>query len=232
MVKFEKILFVYSIIAVTLVFITSGIFAPTPQNLISGVLLLPIIAFFWLRMSNPQSTTLGMWSARLLIIIFLLTGLGGYAYFLSQTTTATNQNGEEKDVRIQELEKDINKLKEEAKTNEELEGQLTDIKDELKKLGSEGKLTLGAQGKDSQIGDLLAELEAEKNLPLGNVGVESEIIGKASVYLNPDFASEIIETINFGASSPYFEVNGNWYKIQLPDETFGWVHERDVSISD
>lgn len=238
MKKFEKILFGYSIIAVTLIFITSGLFAPSPQNLISAALLLPILAFFWLRVTNPQSVTVAKWSARLLIVIGLLSSMSIYAFILGGTITGGGQKqadlvAQEYQGKVSQLEEEIEKLNQEAKTSEELAEELSDIKDELKALNLEGKLILGTQNQSSQLGDLLKELEEnEDKIPLGNVSLSSDLVKEVSAYDEPNFSAVTVGTINYGVSYPYFEVNGSWYQIRLADETLGWVHERDVDVAE
>jgi len=81
---FEKFLFVYSIIATTALFITFGVFSPKPLNLISLLFIVPIIFYFWIRLTSPESTGAGIWSLRFIISIIILSGLGIFGYYLAQ----------------------------------------------------------------------------------------------------------------------------------------------------
>jgi hypothetical protein len=83
MKSFEKFLFFYSIVAITVIFFTSAIFNRSPQNIISGLATLPLVLYFWLRLTSASSTTVSRWSLRFLVIIVVLCVLGIFTYFLS-----------------------------------------------------------------------------------------------------------------------------------------------------
>ncbi|OGY24615.1 MAG: hypothetical protein A2172_03865 [Candidatus Woykebacteria bacterium RBG_13_40_15] len=80
----EKFLFVYSIIAITALFITFGIFSPKPLNLVSLLLIAPSIFYFWIRLTSPESTGAVKWSLRFIITIVILSGLAIFGYYLRQ----------------------------------------------------------------------------------------------------------------------------------------------------
>ena len=82
--KFEKFLFFYSIIAVTSLFVSFGILSPKPLNLISLTILSPIIFYFWIRLTSPQSVSAEKWSLRLLLVIIVISGLGIFGYYLTR----------------------------------------------------------------------------------------------------------------------------------------------------
>lgn len=86
----EKFLFAYSIIAITALFISFGVFSPKPLNLISIVLITPSIFYFWIRLTSPESTTAEKWSFRFLTAITILCGLGIFGYRLIQTIVPKN----------------------------------------------------------------------------------------------------------------------------------------------
>jgi hypothetical protein len=237
MKKLEKILFVYSIVAITFVFITSGIFTPSPQSLISSMLLFPILAFFWIRVTNPQEVNVAKWSLRLVIVVILISALGIYGSFLSQLITGKDQGGgteitnEEASKKIEELEAEIEQLRQQELTSKELAEKLAEIKDELTRLNTEGKLALGTSSEDSDLAKLLADLEEnEQKSSVGYVTMRDQKISEIDVLYEPQFSSYRVGTIKFGETYPYSEVDRNWYKIKLPDETFGWVHDRDVRV--
>jgi len=83
----EKFLFFYSIVAITSLFIIFGIFSPKPLNLISLSISVPIIFYFWIRFTSPESTSAVKWSVRFIVSIIILSGLGIFGYYLSQIPT-------------------------------------------------------------------------------------------------------------------------------------------------
>jgi hypothetical protein len=87
MKSFERFLFFYSIVAITALFISFGIFSPKPLNLISLVLIIPVIFYFWVRLTSPEATSAEKWSVRFVTVIVILSGLGVFAYRLEQTIT-------------------------------------------------------------------------------------------------------------------------------------------------
>jgi hypothetical protein len=87
----EKFFFIYSIIAITALFITFGVFSPKPLNLISILFILPVIFYFWIRLTSPETTGAGTWSLRFIITIVILSGLGIFAYYLKQIPTPQPQ---------------------------------------------------------------------------------------------------------------------------------------------
>lgn len=82
--SFEKFLFFYSIVATTTLFISLGLFYPNPLNFISGAILLPVIFYFWIRLTSPEAVGAELWSLRFIIAIAILTALGTAGYRLSQ----------------------------------------------------------------------------------------------------------------------------------------------------
>jgi hypothetical protein len=89
MKKFEKFLFFYSIVAVTALFISLGVFSPGSLSLISGTILLPIVFYFWIRFTSPEAVDAEKWSLRFLISIVVLSALGILGYRLSQIKPST-----------------------------------------------------------------------------------------------------------------------------------------------
>lgn len=95
MKSFEKLLFVYSIVAVTVIFICFGIFEPKPINLITSTLLIPIVFYFWVKLTGPEKSSPEIWSIRFLIVIIILCLMGIGTYYLK-----TNQKGPQEKIII------------------------------------------------------------------------------------------------------------------------------------
>src|SRR5260221_11567215 len=83
MQKWEKIFFFYSLTGITIFIISFGIFLPRPINLVTGILMLPIVLYFWIRVTNPEKTNPTYWSYRFIFILFALIFLGIGAYYLA-----------------------------------------------------------------------------------------------------------------------------------------------------
>ena len=234
MKRFEKILFAYSIVAVTAVLITFGLYSPSPQNLISSLLLAPIALYFWLKITSPQEVNVSKWSLRLVAIVAILTALGVYGSFLSRFlgnsgSEALELAKAESQEKIASLEEEIKILREEKEGNQALQDELAEIKDELARLSAEGKLTLGTS--QSSLSDILSNIEEGNELTSGYVSIKSSLIKELDVLEEPDFAAKRVGTIVYGETYPFSEKSGSWFKISLPDEISGWVHERDVTIA-
>lgn len=236
---FEKLLFFYSIIAVTAVMITYGVFSPMPQNLIASVILLPIGLYFWLRFTSPGNTTVNLWSFRLLIVVVAVSALGIYAGFFSRMLNKPKDETEvekirsESQAKIDELEAQVAKLEDQVEDDAALADELSQIKDELTRLSAEGKLSLNSQSES--LADILGNLDENENNPTpteqGYVSIKNSFIKELDVLSKPEFSSSRIGTIKYGTVYPYSQYQDNWYKITLANGKEGWVHERDVTVS-
>jgi hypothetical protein len=82
--RLEKFLFFYSIIIITILFISLGVFFPKPLNLISISLIIPIVFYFWIKLTSPESVSVERWSFRFILIIALLSEFGIFGYYLAQ----------------------------------------------------------------------------------------------------------------------------------------------------
>src|SRR5258708_5158415 len=100
--KFEKYLFFYSLISITVFTITAGIFSPNPLNLLIALLQFPLVAYFWLRVTAPRDIPLEVWSFRLLTIITIVSGLGIFGYYLFATGTHAYEEEPSKSVQLTE----------------------------------------------------------------------------------------------------------------------------------
>jgi hypothetical protein len=97
MAKFEKFLFFYSILAITVLLISFGLFEPTPLNFISVVLLAPACFYFWVRLTNPEKVSAEKWSLRFLISLTVLSALGIGSFYLTKQSFIQPQEIETKE---------------------------------------------------------------------------------------------------------------------------------------
>ncbi|KKS87957.1 MAG: hypothetical protein UV64_C0035G0007 [Parcubacteria group bacterium GW2011_GWC1_43_11b] len=109
--KFERFLFFYSILVITILFVSFGIFSPKPLNIISIISLLPIIFYFWVRLTSPQVVSADKWSLRFLMIATIVSFLGIYAFNLVKQTPLINEQLAQEQKRNEELKKEIKELK-------------------------------------------------------------------------------------------------------------------------
>jgi len=237
MKKFEKLLFIYSIAAVTAILITFGLYSPMPQNLISGLLLLPILLYFWLRMTNPQEVKVPRWSGRLLIIVVVLCALGVYAGFLSRLINKEPVDGridelrKEAQEKIDKLQADVDEYKQKEEDYRNLNDELAGIRDEISRLSAEGKLTLGASQSGS-LADFLKNTAEPTPASDGYVSIKHSLIKELDVLDKPNFSAKKVGLMSYGTSYPYSEISVGWYKIKLSGNISGWVNERDVTVAD
>lgn len=227
----EKILFFYSIVAITVIFIASAFFSPTPLNIISGLALLPILAYFWIRMTSPSEVSAQKWSLRLFIAVFALSALTIFAFALAAKEkqepaeeVSEDQLAAEK---LEEIRSEIESIKDKEVTDDELLAEIEKIQEELVNLRA-SNATQGI-GNDS-LSDVLDDINYQYDLdtPVGQVTMISSSDTTADVYSDSAGTSEITGQITFGRTYPFFESVGNWYLIRLPDDTMGWVKSEVV----
>lgn len=210
MKRFEKFLFYYSILAVTVFFISFGIFSPKPMNFISGILLLPILFYFWIRLTNPQNASPGVWSARFLVSLVILCTLGVYGFYISKQSTDPNSI--------------INsQLSEQTAQNEKLKSEVATLKEQLDK-----NEAVPTSTPEVSITDLITEPAPGNSVQriMAKDGVE-----KVDVYANPSLTSQKVGTLEKNVNYPYITIEDGWYKIVVTSSTVGWVSSDQVEVS-
>ncbi|CAN5349537.1 hypothetical protein BH10PAT1_BH10PAT1_0950 [soil metagenome] len=90
--KYEKFLFFYSVVFLTIFIISYTVFYPSPINFLTGILIFPIIFYFWVRVTNPEKTTPLNCSIRFIFVLTLLSilGIGAYKYSLNNPKKENN----------------------------------------------------------------------------------------------------------------------------------------------
>lgn len=213
MKKFEKFLFFYSIIASTIFFISFGLTSPTPLNFISGVLFLPVIFYFWIRLTSPQSVNADKWSLRFLVSIAILSSLGIFAYYLNSLKNPSSE--------ITALK---NMLSEAQIKNEEISFKLADSLAKLEEVKNEKNSPSPAVSGES-IADLI--YETPQGASTQRIKAK-EGVSVIDVYQSPDPASKKIAGLESGVKYPYIEKDGSWYKVVVTSTTSGWVNSTQV----
>jgi len=224
--KFEKYIFIYSAIAVTVFFLTSAFLSPTPQNFISGILILPIFLYFWLKLTSAQEVDLSKWSIRLLIIIVLISALAVYTYFLSLTKDKADKTEFENELsaRSDELTQKSSELDDCKENAEKCFQELDQTKEELIKVKLEQEIT-DSNIKSESLSGVLSEADEEIQ---GNIRVVPSIQSIVYVYEDAVIASEKIGELKKESEYPFTERAGNWYKIIFDNSLPGWVSANNV----
>lgn len=208
--KFEKFLFIYSIIAITIFFISFGIFSPKPLNFISGTLLLPILIYFWLRFSSPQGTSAEAWSVRFLVVIVTMSLVGIYGFHLFNQVDPTKYENTLK-----------TQLAEALKKNEELNQKINTST----KTASPSASPLEKVKGESSVVDIISEQVVKSGGT--RITLKSDITA-AYIYSEQALTSKKIDNIIKGVTYPFITKDGSWYKVIASDSRTGWVSSADV----
>lgn len=221
---FEKFLFFYSIIVSTALGIGSLFFSPLPENFIGIAVFLPVIAYFWLRVTSPADVPSSKWSLRLILVVFILTTLGIFGFSLFRKAENDRKLKEEAMVqsetlsRLEELKNELQVLSQRSSSGEEIASDVARIKEELSQL-KEKNLT------DTNLLGAYASLE---DIPIGHITIANSRIAKLDVYEEKSTTSKVVWKIDYGEAYQYYLKEENWYLIKLPDGTRGWVNAKDV----
>lgn len=220
MKKFEKILFFYSIVAITAIFLVNAAFSPNLQSLISAVILLPLVGYFWLRLTDPHKVSIENWTTRLIIVIVILTAFAFLAFYKARSASGENNNQE---ARIGDLQEEIKGISQEL-------SQKNDLIDDLERENSELSSTKDTKTPEIQniLGDTFSDLLTNKKVK-GFIRLK-EGFEKANVYENPTYSSQITEQIVSGTSYAYLEAKDPWFQIKTSLGQ-GWVEKTSVEIT-
>lgn len=196
---FEKFLFFYSILVVTVLLISFGLFEPSPLNFISTILLIPACFYFWVRLTNPQAVSAERWSFRFLtsLIILSLVGVGGF-YFSKHFANGESQNVQ--------LKQDLATPSAEPKTTKTPQP------------------TNGGT-KDESVTDLV--FGTPSPIPLLEITGKPGVV-TIDVYQSPIQASKKITSLDGSIKYLYLVKQNNWYNIILSGSQAGWVSASQV----
>ncbi|QQG41618.1 MAG: SH3 domain-containing protein [Candidatus Woesebacteria bacterium] len=214
--KFERFLFFYSILAITVFFISFGVFSPSPLNFISGILMLPSAFYFWIRTTDPEHSSPNVWSVRFVLVLGLLSTFGIFGFYLASRGLP----------QIRVLEEKIDGL---AIKNTGLQNELEKTNSELAKF-KQSIATPSATVKGISTNDItVADLVAGSPTP-GSGQRITGISGQSSinVYQSTSLSSPKIGTVDGSITYPYITKQDGWYKIVLTSAKTGWVNENQV----
>lgn len=206
--KFEKFLTFYSTTVIAILLVASVTFLQRPHNFLMLGLFLPICIYFWLRVTSPEGTSVSKWSLRLLVVLFVFTGLGLTAYFLSTNNFLSSE-----------------KVQENAELKEEISSLKNDLKDIKNSLNITPTSTESAKlsADDETIADVLGDNDKplERNI-LGYVA-KMPSNGIVYIYKGSSTDSEIVSEMKEGVNYPFYDKVSSYYLIGLGDDEAGYV---------
>jgi hypothetical protein len=207
--KFEKFLFFYSILAVTVILISLGVFSPKPINLIVGLILSPIVFYFWIKLTSPDNISAERWSIRFLIVIAVLSLLGIYGFYLSKQAS----DGEP-EIMAQ--------LREQTDANEELKAKLASM-------SAESSRKIDSSTDSTASGESVTDLVSEPTpIALQEIAAKPGV-KKIDVYQDPLPAANKIGSLDGGSAKYlYMDRQNSWYKVVLSESQVGWVSQSQV----
>lgn len=186
-----------------------------------------MLAYFWLKLTNPDEVNATKWSIRLLLVISILVGLGTFGYFLSvkgsKDKTQTDITSDTA-LSIQGLTDKISELKNSQATNEQISEELAKINSELTKirlLDQNASTDLSEESLSQIISD------ADKDVSTKKIKAKSGV-GTINVYAEPTFSSRKVNTLSTLREYVYYEKNNGWYKVVLSENASGWVSSKEV----
>jgi hypothetical protein len=206
--KFEKFLFFYSILAVTVIAVSLGVFEPKPVNLITCLVLVPMIFYFWIRLTSPEAVSAEKWSLRFLLALFILSILGVIGVYIARLPN----RGPENSTQIAKL----------TAEKAELERRLAILSNQPENSPAS---TSAKSVKGESIADLINPLPTSNPIIqiTGKPGVKT-----ISVRESPISASKIIAEMDGLLKYSYLDQQNNWYKIPLSASAAGWVSGSQV----
>lgn len=191
-----------------------GATSPSPLNLISGMLLLPVVFYFWIKLTSPQVVDADKWSIRFLLILGILSALGVFGFYLARSIENSPVETSLK-----------NQLVEMQKKNEELSQKLEKYITPTQTPASKEKVK-GVDIEGESIADLLIESSPD---PTGAQKIISKTgIKQVDVYQSPNTTSKKIGNLELNLNYPYLESVDGWYKVAVTSSTVGWVSNTQV----
>jgi hypothetical protein len=214
--KFEKFLFFYGIVVITVLFVSFGVFSPKPLNLISLILVIPIVFYFWIRLTSPESISAEKWSFRFLIALVIVISMLTFGYYLAVRGMSDLQKTNESKT-LQ------SKLATAEALNESLSESIASLSAELTKTKVGGSTSTNTDRTTAT--DLI--FGSPSPVPL------QEFTGRAgvkliNVYDSPNLLAKKITTLDGTQTYLYLEKENNWYKVVLSGSNVGWVSGSQV----
>lgn len=167
------------------------------------------------------------WTAKILLVAFYSSLMAAISIVVYDLGFASRQQElyVMQQSRVEELSRLVVELKRSGETertnaNEEVLDELADLRDDLLRYQS-SKSVLGESTIDTSLAQAIAALEAAYpgvggSDGTGKLKLNDDKWDGIGVYASPLASSKIIGTVEYGVVYSYFEVNGDWYEIELP----------------
>jgi len=208
---FKLFLFYFSLIVTTVLLPVSYFFLPKPQNIANTILLIPVVFLFWIYAANPGSLPTPKWSQRLVIVVFMLSLLGIFSYFLSTryfpSTPISNTS-------LGEIKQSLNQSNaDEKEFRSYLENEISILRIKIDSLGNRDLNVIGVTTP--------SENPALPQAAIGQITAKDANLTRIAIYETNNPESKSVGSAEYGVVYPFYEKSGDWYKI-----TQGWVEAR------
>lgn len=221
--KFERFLFVWNIVVITVLLVLWGFKSPSLLNFISILFLLPSFFYFWIRLSSPESANFPYWTKRIVLLIIFLVSLiliSAYAKSTNKQKELESQLNESQET-ITKLKADIKDIDETRAENLKLQEEIASLKDEIRDVKVDNTTTQITE----EITDVLSD-----TISFGTLSVKDS--QELDVLEKPVSGSRRVGTIVKGETYAYSNSENDWYQIELDAGITGWVREEDVIASE
>jgi hypothetical protein len=214
MSKLRKFLSFYSIVLTAVFAVGSPFFFPRPYSLLLTLLLIPMVIYFWIGLSNPLDVGVGKWSIRLVLIIFIFTILGIFCFWLSRNQACSFNTSPKTDVLSEISESKITPSLNipESSDSANLARDLKDIKGEI----TEIKAMLESKNYSLGINDF------DDNLTIGELTLTNNQ-KRVDVYESAKTTAKIIGELLPENNYYFYKKEGEWYQVEYSTNHTGWV---------
>lgn len=154
--SYQKFLFYYSLIVLTILLVASLFFLPQPQSFFALALFVPIPLYFWFKFTLVGEDSPYRWSLKMFSLLLATGVLGIFAFWLvGQTPNQSSKTtlGESSPLPIQTVTSD--------NENEEVIKALEEIKTDISQIKAEERATrelLGISSSAREVSDILSTI--------------------------------------------------------------------------
>jgi hypothetical protein len=212
MKKYSKGLFLYSLILTTLILLLFAFGDSKFLLLLAAILLTPVNFYFWISSTGlteegvQKSFAKGIviYVVSVFCIASLLTGMAVYIYTTRiAKPLVIEADTAELDVKINDLNNEITKLKDEIIQKEEI----------IEDLKTQGVNDYQPPDDDKEV--------------LGFVTLAGKT-NSTNIYKETSSNSTVVATLTKGVVLPYYEKSGNWMFVITDDLISGWIDSSTV----
>ena len=234
MKNLTRFFFYYTFLAINGLSIISVFFLERPYNLLYAAVLIPSVLFFWLKVTDPQHATESSWSARLVVVIGVLSALSILGYYLFDL-----RHGKISDLEKSLVEEKASSGLQVASISAELAAVREELEESRQEVLSASKSAVPVK-RDQEIADLLNSLESttsaikkdaqgDKEVVLGSIKIKDTTA--VNVYEKTSKNSKIVGIAEPDKNYSYFEYSGTWYLIEISEGRQGYIESDKVKLA-